>query len=123
MFFIFPYLYFAEGVHKERFMHSWKPSYPAINLYETEDLFLLEALIPGVQESDIQISIYKNMIYLSGCVEKKAGSYYRQETHIGGFLRQIPISSPIQKEGIKKHYAKGLLLITFPKFLHGGIYE
>jgi HSP20 family protein len=47
-----------------REMRGWNPS---VDLYETEDAFILEADLPGVKANDVEIEIENSDLVLRGC--------------------------------------------------------
>src|ERR1043165_3700324 len=56
------------GICRE--IRGWQPS---LDLYETEDSFLLEADLPGVKQEDVTIKIENNQLVLRGARSVESG--------------------------------------------------
>src|SRR4051812_7022773 len=71
---------------------------PAMDLVETDDHFVLRADLPGMDESDIDLSLEENVLTLSG--ERKAEheeqreGFYRLERAAGTFSRSLTLPRP-----------------------------
>ena len=102
---------FLPGVGTQR--------YPKINLSEDHDNYYLEALLPGVEEKDIDLSVTGNTLTLSGeRVEEKAEegrTWHRRERGSGKFLRTIELPSDINGKKVSAEYKNGLLTVTMAK--------
>ena len=92
---------------------------PAMEVIEKDDKYLIKLELPGVKESDVDISISGDMITISG--EKKSDSevkkkgYHYSESSYGSFSRSISLPSSIKADKIEASYDKGILEITLPK--------
>ncbi|PLX99604.1 MAG: molecular chaperone [Desulfuromonas sp.] len=102
---------FLPGVGTQR--------YPKINLSEDADSYYLEALLPGVEEKDIDLSVAGNTLTLSGeRTEEKNGdgrTWHRRERGSGKFLRTIELPSDINGKKVSAEYRNGLLIVTMAK--------
>ena len=103
---------FLPGVGTKRF--------PRINLGEDADNFYLEALLPGVDEKEIDLSITGNTLTLSGERESEvvAGgeqTWHRRERGFGKFLRTIELPADIDAKAVSAEYRNGLLKISLGK--------
>jgi HSP20 family protein len=93
-------------------------SYPRINLRETEDSYIVESQLPGIDPKELEMTILKGTLTLSG--ERKnhqqnVGSWHRRERTTGKFMRAIDIPAEIDLEKVKADYRNGLLTVTLPK--------
>jgi len=92
-------------------------SYPRINLREDAGSVYVEALLPGVDAKDLEMTVLKNTLTLAG--ERKNGlekvAWHRRERGVGRFLRTIDIPVDINVEGVKADYRDGVLTVTLPK--------
>lgn len=108
--------FFAPAREGDYNYTSW---YPAVDLLEKEDKYILKAEIPGMTEKDIQISVEGNNITLKG--EKKEekeekGRYqHRLERYYGSFYRTFQLPTNVNADKIEAHYKNGLLEIHVPK--------
>ncbi len=102
---------FLPGVGTQR--------YPKINLSEDNENYYLEALLPGVAEKDIDLSVTGNTLTLSGeRVEEKAEegrTWHRRERGSGKFLRTIELPSDIDGKKVSAEYRHGVLTVTMAK--------
>jgi HSP20 family protein len=92
---------------------------PAIDVFETEDKFVVKAELPGMKEEDIDISVTGNTLTIKG--ERKAESevkeedYYCCERSYGTFSRSIAVPSNVDANKIEANYESGLLEVSLPK--------
>lgn len=92
---------------------------PRIDVSETEKEIKVVAELPGLEEKDIQLSLEKDALVVSG--EKKAESeekgknYHRTERSFGSFSRVIPLPGEVDAEKVEAEFKKGVLTITLPK--------
>src|SRR4051812_13895625 len=68
---------------------------PAMDLVETEDHFVLRADLPGLSESDVDLSLEENVLTLKGERkvehEAKGEGFYRLERSAGAFSRSLTL--------------------------------
>ncbi len=93
--------------------------YPRINLSEDQENYYLEALLPGVSESEIELSVTGNTLTLSGeRSEEKADdgrTWHRRERGSGKFLRTIELPSDINGNKVSAEYKQGALTVVLAK--------
>ena len=93
--------------------------WPAIDIGETDDAFMVKAEVPGCKAEDIEISVHGNMLTISG--EKKQESqekekgYYHMERSYGSFRREFNLASDVDPEKIEATCKNGVLSIKLPK--------
>jgi HSP20 family protein len=92
---------------------------PRIDVVENEREMKLTAELPGMEEKDIDITINRDSLTLSGEKkeeqETKSNGYYRMERSFGRFTRVIPLSSEVDQNKVKATFNKGVLTVTLPK--------
>ena len=93
---------------------------PTLDLRETEKTFEINLELPGMSPENIDISIAKDMLIISGekKEEKEEGKkgLYRLERRYGSFSRSIPLpDNCVDTEGVQARYKDGVLTITLPK--------
>jgi HSP20 family protein len=93
--------------------------WPALDIAENEDTFVVKAEIPGCKPSDIDISVHGNTLIISGEKkheeEKETKSYYHVERSYGEFRRLLNLTSEVNYEKIEASYKNGVLTLTLPK--------
>lgn len=95
-------------------------AYPLINIREDNDNLYIEALAPGLDKENIEISIMGNSVRIAG--EKmpvrgdiKPESYHRNERSAAKFVRTIDINTEVERDKVSADYRNGILLVTLPK--------
>ncbi len=95
--------------------------YPAMDISETEEGYLVEMDVPGIPKDNIKISVKDNQLTITGerksekKEENKDRTYHRIERYYGKFQRTIALPSEIDIEKIKADYKDGVLKITLPR--------
>lgn len=99
---------------------GWRGVFPAVNLYETPDAYVLTAELPGVDSEDIQVSLEGSTLTLQG--ERKidyAGqgetSLHRRERHAGSFRRAFELPAAIDADKVEAVHRNGVLMLRLPK--------
>jgi HSP20 family protein len=92
---------------------------PPVDIYETEDAFVLEAELPGFTTEDLDIELVENRLTLRG--ERKAPSevkeeqYRRHERAYGRFERSFLLPTVIEREHVTAEMHHGVLTLRLPK--------
>jgi HSP20 family protein len=93
--------------------------YPAVNTWEDEKSFFVEAEIPGLKREEIEISVLGNELRVSGGTEQtdeeKTAKYHRRERFVGKFSRVLRFPCEIDNGRVEAKYEAGILTITLPK--------
>lgn len=95
---------------------AWNPS---VDVYETENSYVLKADLPGIKKEDINLDVNNNTLTIKGDkkfeekVEKD--NYLRIERRYGSFSRSFTLSEKVDKENISANYKDGVLEVTLPK--------
>ena len=111
---------FDEMIHRPwgfcREIRGWNPS---IDLYETEDAFVLEADLPGVKPEDVKVEAENGDLVIAGwrTIEKRQGDgqFHTMERSSGNFTRRIKLPESIAKDAIEAEFHDGVLRVTLPK--------
>lgn len=91
--------------------------YPLVNLQEDNDNLYVEALVPGLDAKDLELSVLRNTLTLSGErreMEDK-GTWHRNERGGGKFLRTVELPADVNTDKIRAECRNGVLLVTLPK--------
>lgn len=104
-----------EGVER---METRKIYSPAVDVLDGESGSILVADMPGVDESNVEITLEKNVLTIKGRPESRdyAGRdlIYR-EYGVGDFERSFTLSDSVDREGIAARIKDGVLTVTLPK--------
>jgi HSP20 family protein len=111
---------FDEIIHRPwgfaREVRGWIPS---VDLFETEDSFILEADLPGVKSEDVKVGVENGDLVLEGqrTIEKSQshGHFHTMERASGYFTRQIRLPESVKTDAIKAEFNDGVLRVTVPK--------
>lgn len=96
--------------------HGW---YPKVDVREGKKQLTVEAEIPGVDPSDIDLSLDGRVLRIKG--EKKSESedrtdgYYHFERAYGFFNRKIELPADVDPEKVEASFKKGVLKIKLRK--------
>lgn len=91
---------------------------PAANIFETEENFKLELLVPGYEKNEIEILVEKNQLIIKSEykeAEKTDYKYSHFEFSKTGFEKRYRLSEKLDAEGISAEFKNGILTITIPK--------
>lgn len=92
---------------------------PAIDLYEDENEYVVEAELPGLKQGEIKVSVEDDILSISGEKKRekevKEENLYRSERFYGKFERQIVLPQNADRENIKASYKDGVLKVIIPK--------
>ena len=103
-----------KDFNTKQYYHAW---HPAVDLFETQDKFVVTLEIGGMEGKDFSINYYKDILSISGyrAGEDKEGSYHRMEIPFGDFSNSVKIPGKIIVKSIQAFYENGFLTITLPK--------
>jgi HSP20 family protein len=94
---------------------------PAVNILETEDIFLIEVAVPGKAKKDLIIELENDMLSISSEEKEENkttfenGRYNRTEFNFSHFKRVFGIHESVDREKISASYNNGILEIILPK--------
>lgn len=94
--------------------------YPPVNLFETEEGYVLTAELPGVAPESVDVSIEGSTVTLSGerKIEYGAGdgtAVHRRERQSGTFRRGFDLPTEIDVDSAKATHKNGVLTLNLPK--------
>lgn len=92
---------------------------PALDVYEKDNVIIVEVPLPGVDAKDVQISIENDVLSIEGSMVKKTEideqEYYRKEVRSGSFHRAVALPTSVDGDKAEATYENGVLKITIPK--------
>jgi HSP20 family protein len=93
--------------------------YPPLNVWEDAENLYLEAELPGMELSDLEIFVNGgNQLSIKGqrkAPELEKGSWHRRERGYGAFTRLLDLPCPINPDSVHAELKLGVLTITLPK--------
>jgi HSP20 family protein len=102
-------------------LQNWRLQrpFPAINLYDARDKYILNAELPGLAPEEIELSIAGETLTLRGERKLAEGvsdeNFRRQERQFGRWSRSITLPDRIDGPGVSAQFANGILTVTLPK--------
>ena len=95
---------------------AWTPS---LDVYETQEKFVITMELPGVSPDDVDISVEDSTLVVRGerkfYREQDQDSFLRIERRFGEFTRSLTLPSTADAEGIQASFDQGVLTIEVPK--------
>jgi HSP20 family protein len=92
---------------------------PSIDIKDEENQIRVEAELPGMTEKDVDISLTRDSLVITGEkkleTEEKERDYYRMERAYGSFQRTIPLPIDVEQDRVEATFKNGLLSIVLPK--------
>jgi HSP20 family protein len=91
---------------------------PPVDLYETEDRFVLSAELPGLTRDDIDINVQDGTLTIHGSRPSSSipcERYHRVERGHGAFVRRFSVHAAVDVEHVTADLKDGVLTLTLPK--------
>lgn len=93
--------------------------YPALNVYDAGQEYLITAEIPGTRVQDLELSVVNGVLTLRG----KTGDgetvseerYRRRERRVGTWERSISLPERVEEDHMAAEFINGILAIHLPK--------
>ena len=93
--------------------------YPLVNVADDGENFYVEALAPGVDPDQLEVTVVQNRLTISG--EKRGAGdvaperVHRVERAAGRFLRTVDLPVEVEADRVEAQYKNGLLKLTLPR--------
>jgi len=92
---------------------------PAIDVFETEDAFMVRAEISGLRGEDLRVKLDGDRVRITGVrhlpVRTTIRTLHRMEIAFGPFERVIDIPIPFDRERVSAHLEDGFLEVRLPR--------
>jgi len=90
-----------------------------VDIYEKDGRIVAKAEIPGMEKSDIKVSVEDDLLTISGEKKKEEetekNNYYCSERVYGSFSRTIQLPDSVDRDNVKASYKEGVLTVELPK--------
>lgn len=102
----------------------WGPSVTgfaslAVDVSETDKAYTITAELPGVKETDVDVSVSDDMLVIKGRKERereeKGKNRYLSERSFGAFQRMFTLPRDTDSSKIEARVKDGVLTVTVPK--------
>ena len=112
--------------HMDRLMQTaWPPPgtgnggtwMPITDIEETEDAWIIEAEVPGVDRKDVNVELRDSELIISGEIKEKErkGILRRQTRRTGQFEYRVTLPGQSDAEHIEANLHDGVLTVRVPK--------
>lgn len=92
---------------------------PAMDVSETPEGYIVEAVVPGLTADDLEITVENNVLTLKGEIrhnhEDKNRNYHRVERRYGAFQRTVGLPTAVKADAISASLENGILRLDIPK--------
>lgn len=93
---------------------------PPIDVYETEDRYVITAEMPGITREKVELALQDNRVTIrgsrsGGTPESATRHYHQVERGHGTFLRTFEFADAVDQQGITADLRDGVLTVTLPK--------
>jgi HSP20 family protein len=92
---------------------------PTFDIKETKDAFVFKADVPGVKDSDLEITLTGNRLSISGKREsekkEQTDTFYAYERSYGDFMRAFTLPEGIDTNSVQAELKDGVLMLTIKK--------
>jgi len=100
------------------FGQLWQTKSIPVDLYETDDAFVVKASTPGLTADDLTVSIEQQALTIHG--EPKAEDFQGLrpvlvERPVGTFTRTFSLPMPVDASKVEAEFTDGVLSLTMPK--------
>jgi HSP20 family protein len=115
----------VNQLFEDSFVRPWSgvltgtgTNYLPLDIYETDDAFVVKAFVPGVSPDHLDITMQQSTLTIKAeqPVEQQEGvRYYLRERTGGTWLRSFELPAAIDSEHIDARLENGVLWLTLPK--------
>jgi HSP20 family protein len=92
---------------------------PVVDVLETEQEFLIQADLPGVEKEHVKVSVQEGVLTVAGHrqqeQEQKGRRYHRTERSYGSFVRSFTVPDYVDDSKVAAEYKNGVLTVHLPK--------
>jgi HSP20 family protein len=103
-------------IFDEFFNSDWLPY---VDVSESEMEITVQAELPGLNPSDIDVNVTGNLLTIRGEKradgEKRDENYLKRERYSGAFQRSVHLPSDVKGEEAQARFRNGILSIKLPK--------
>jgi len=96
---------------------GFSPSWPSVEISDTDKEIRITAEVPGLEEKDIEVLLNDGVLTLKGEKRSETEDKDRQftERYYGRFERRIPLGVEVKDDQVDARFKNGVLTVTLPK--------
>lgn len=102
----------------ERVRLRARAAWPATNVFETKEAFVVKAEVPGLAEADVSVSVEEDALVIRGERKVEVPDGYRvhlRERAPIAFTRKLPLPARVDADAVSATLTHGVLTVTLPK--------
>ena len=85
-------------------------------IWEDEDHYTIEADLPGVAESDVEVTVHNGLLYIRGERKAEEGrNYLYNGRTFGRFEQVVTLPATVEAEGVQASLNNGVLRVVLSK--------
>lgn len=91
---------------------------PLVDIYETDNEFVLTADMPGVKKEDVNLKLEEGSMLIFGRIDYQNllnRKFILKEKEIGHFFRKFKVSDSIDESKVSAKFENGQLIVVLPK--------
>jgi HSP20 family protein len=90
---------------------------PPVDIIETDDAWIFEAELPGVEPDDINVEVRDSEVAISGEIKERErkGILRRRTRRVGAFDFHVTLPGQVDPENIEANAHNGVLTVRVPK--------
>jgi len=95
--------------------------FPAIDIKEKSNMYVVKADIPGVTQDDIDVSVSDGILTINAETRNESEEtddddrVIRRERNYGKYVRSITLGTEVNEDNVKAKYKNGVLTLELPK--------
>ena len=93
--------------------------YPAADVYQSEEGWLVKVELAGVSAEDVEIDVQGDTLYIAGCRKDRScaggSTYHQMEITYSSFEKTLNFPASIEGAKIEHNFENGLLIIHLKK--------
>lgn len=89
--------------------------YPAADVYEAEDEYVVAVDLPGIDRDTLDIGIDDNRLTIKGARPAAEVNRHSSECPRGNFIRSFVVPNLVEQDKIRANYKDGVLRVHLPK--------
>ena len=111
---------FLKNDYDEKYLNECNCK-PATNIFETDNDFRVELLLPGFKKEEVQLNYHEQVLTVKSELpeekedEKETFKYEHREFGAYSFERKFRVPRTVDAEKISAHFENGVLKLVLPK--------
>jgi HSP20 family protein len=93
--------------------------FPPVNLWETDDEYVVQCELPGLEMNDLEVTVTGDHLSVSGersdPTPEEGVTLHRRERDFGRFSRALTLPGPVESDQCQATLRDGVLSIRIPK--------